>query len=137
MGQVAGLNAAGGAARTRLAHIPHVLQMFPEVAWAGITEEQAVATRHDVITGVFDLAYNARAIALGAREGIVKVVAERELGEVLGVHVAGPGAAEIANIAAALMQAEVSLHDLAAMTFWHPSMGEGLVEAARRALSRT
>ncbi|MCA9822056.1 MAG: NAD(P)/FAD-dependent oxidoreductase [Dehalococcoidia bacterium] len=136
MGEVAGLNAAGGTARTRLAHIPHVLQMFPEVAWIGLTEEQAVAGHRDVVTGVFDLAYNARAIALGAREGIVKVVAERELGEVLGVHVAGPGAAEIANIAAAVMQAEVSLHDLAAMTFWHPSMGESLAEAARRALAR-
>ncbi|MGE0569855.1 MAG: NAD(P)/FAD-dependent oxidoreductase [Dehalococcoidia bacterium] len=137
MGQVAGLNAAGGAARTRLAHIPHVLQMFPEVAWIGLTEEQAIAAHRDVVTGVFDLAYNARAIALGAREGIVKVVADRQLGEVLGVHAAGPGAAETAHIAAAVRQAERALHERAAMTGWHPSMGEGLVEAARRTLALT
>lgn len=135
MGEVAGINASGGAARTRLARIPHVLQMFPEVGWIGLTEEAARAQGHQVVAGAFDLAFNARAMTMGAREGIVKVVAERELGEVLGVHVAGPGAAEIANIAAAVMQAEVSLHDLAAMTFWHPSMGEGLVEAARRAIA--
>lgn len=135
MGHVAGTNAARGALRTRLDRIPHVLQMFPEVGWIGLTEEQAREGGRDVVSGTFDLAYNARAVTLGAREGIVKVVASRDLGEVLGVHLAGPGATEIANIAAAVMQAEISLHDLAALTFWHPSMGEGLVEAARRAVA--
>lgn len=135
MGQVAGMNATGGAARTRLGRIPHVLQMFPEVGWVGLTEDDARARGYEVVAGSFDLSYNARAIALGAREGIVKVVAERELGEVLGVHVAGPGAAEIANIAATVMQAEIAIHDLAAMTFWHPSMAEGLAEAAGRAVA--
>ncbi len=134
MGEVAGRNAAGGNARTRLDRIPHVLHTLPEIGWVGLTEAQAKAAGRSVVSGVFDLSFNARAIALGAREGLVKVVADRELGEVLGVHVAGPGAAEIINIAATVMQSEVTLADLAAMTAWHPSMAEGLVEAARRAL---
>ena len=80
------------------------------------------------------MAFNARAIALGARQGLVKVIAERDLGEILGVHAVGPGAGEIIAVAAAAMQAEVTLQDLAGMVPWHPSVTEALVEAARRAL---
>jgi dihydrolipoamide dehydrogenase len=133
MGEVAGTNATGGHARARLNRVPHVLHTVPEIGWIGLTESAAKEMGHDVIAGVFDLSYNARAVALGAREGVVKVVAERELGEVLGVHAVGPGVAEIINIAATVMQAEATIHDLAAMTYWHPSLAEGLVEAARRA----
>lgn len=134
MGEVAGTNAAGGNARARLARVPHMLHTVPEIGWIGLTEAEARARGYDVARGVFDLSYNARAISLGAREGVVKVVTERELGEILGVHVVGPGVSEIINIAATLMAVEATVHDLAAMTYWHPSFAEGLVEAARRSV---
>lgn len=134
MGEVAGANAVGGEARTRLGVTPHLLHTTPEIAWVGLDEARARAAGHDVTVGLADLAFNARAITLGARQGVVKVVAERELGEVLGVHAVGPGAGEMIAVAAAAMQAEVSLHDLATLVPWHPSMTEGLVEAAARAL---
>ncbi len=135
MGEVAGTNATGGGAATRLSAVPRLLHGIPEIAWVGKSEEAARADGHDVVAGVFDLSFNARAIALGARSGIVKVIAERELGEILGVHVVGPGAGEMIAAASGLMQAEATLHDLAAMVAWHPSMTEGLIEAARRALA--
>lgn len=135
MGEVAGENAAGGDAATRLGRIPHLLHTVPECGWVGMTEAAALAAGHDVVTGMFDLAYNARAVTLGAREGLVKVVADRLLGEILGVHVTGPGAAEIVNLAAFAMQAELRVDDLAAFVAWHPSMAEGLAEAARRTLA--
>lgn len=134
MGEVAGENAAGGAAVTRLGSLPRVVHGPTEIAWTGVTEEAARGRGYEVITGVFDLSFNARAIALGARTGIVKVIAERELGAILGVHVVGPGAGEMVAVASALMQAEATVHDLAAMVAWHPGMAEGLVEAAKRAL---
>jgi dihydrolipoamide dehydrogenase len=133
MGEVAATNAAGGHALSRLNALPHVLHTIPEIGWIGRTEEQARTHGYDVRCGVFDLSYGARAITLGARRGLVKVVADRELGEVLGVHVVGPGASEMLAAAASVMQAETTVHDLASMVFWHPSMAEGLVEAARRA----
>jgi len=133
MGEVAGLNAAGGEAHTMLHRAPHHLHTVPEVAWIGLTEEQAAAEGYDVSSGVVDLAYNARAITLGAREGVVKVVASRETGEVLGVHTAGPGAAEMLAVAATVVQAELPVDVLAGLVFWHPSIAEALVEAARRA----
>ena len=135
MGEVAGTNAAGGEARSRLGRLPHLLHTVPETGWIGLTEDAARAEGYDVATGLADLSYNARALALGAREGLVKGVADRELGEILGVHVAGPGASEVLAAAAVAMQAEIGLADLAALVPWHPSVAEGLVEAARRALS--
>jgi dihydrolipoamide dehydrogenase len=119
---------------TRLSRLPHLLHTVPEIGWIGLSEEQARQDGYDVTSGTFDLAFNARAVTLGARQGLVKVVAERRAGEVLGVHAAGPEAGELLAVATAVIQAETSLADLASLTAWHPSVTEGLVEAARRAL---
>lgn len=135
MGEAAATNATGGHAATRLNAIPRLLHTVPGIAWIGMTEEAARAAGYDLAVGVFDLSFNARAITLGARTGIVKVIAERKLGEILGVHAVGPDAAEIITVAAALVQAEATIHDLAAMVAWHPSLTEGLVEAAKRAIA--
>ncbi|MGI8927118.1 MAG: dihydrolipoyl dehydrogenase family protein [Tepidiformaceae bacterium] len=135
MGEVAATNATGGSASTRLDRLPRLLHTFPETGWVGISAAGARARGLDVATGTADLSYNARAVSLGARKGIVRVVVERSLGEVVGVHVCGPEAGEIIAVAAALMQSEVPVADLAAMVHWHPAVAEGLAEAARRALS--
>lgn len=134
MGEVAGANAAGGQAVTRLARLPRLVHTYPEVGWVGLTEAAAREAGHTVAIGAADVAYNARAVALGAKTGAVKVIADRDLGEVLGVHAVGPEAAEVIAVAAALMQAEVPLAEVAAMSLWHPSLVESLAEAARRAL---
>ncbi|MEP7214951.1 MAG: NAD(P)/FAD-dependent oxidoreductase [Anaerolineaceae bacterium] len=133
MGEVAGSNASGEAVTTRLSGLPRVIRGLHEIAWVGRSEDAARAEGFEVVTGVVDLSFNARAVALGARTGIVKVVAERELGQILGVHAVGPVASEVVSVAAGLIQAEATVHDLAAMVAWHPSMTEGLIEAARRA----
>ena len=134
MGEVAAINATGGTAATRLGGIPRLLHTTPEIGWVGIGEEAARDQGYSVAAGTFDLSFNARAVTLGARTGVVKVVAERQLGEILGVQVVGPGAAELLNLVALAMQAEVSVHDLASLTAWHPTLSEGLVQAARRAV---
>ncbi|MCC7363807.1 MAG: NAD(P)/FAD-dependent oxidoreductase [Dehalococcoidia bacterium] len=134
MGEVAGANAAGGDERTALKYVPHLLHTVPEVAWIGLTEERARAQGRDIATGTFDLGYNARAITLGAREGLVKVVVDRATGELAGVHAAGPDAAELLAVAATVMQAEIPAENLASLVAWHPSIAEGLVEAVRRTL---
>jgi dihydrolipoamide dehydrogenase len=136
MGEVAGANAVGREARTRLHALPYLLHTTPEIGWVGRTEAEARAAGYQVRVGLADLAANPRAVAMGARQGAVKVMAGTELGEILGVQVIGPGSGEIISVAAALMQAEVSIQDLAALVAWHPSMTESLVEAARRAIRR-
>jgi dihydrolipoamide dehydrogenase len=135
MGEVAARNATGGSTTTRLGAVPRLLHTVPGIAWVGMTEDAARSAGYDPVAGVFDMSYNARAVTLGARRGVVKVIADRKLGEILGVHVVGPEAAEIISVAAALMQSEAPVEDLAAMVAWHPGVSEGLVEAARRACS--
>lgn len=132
-GAVAGENACGGNAVARPDRIPRVLQVVPGIGWVGATEQEAAASGEQVVSGVFDLSFNAKAVTLGAREGVVKIIASRSLGEILGVHAVGPGTAEILNVAAFAMQAEIPLDDLASFVAWHPSLSEGLVQAAARA----
>jgi dihydrolipoamide dehydrogenase len=96
-----------------------------------LTEDAARSDGNDVAAGRSDLAFNARAVALGGRGGLLKLVADRASGEILGVHAAGPGAGEIVAVAALAMQSELLVTDLAAMVQWHPAMAESLAEAAR------
>lgn len=134
MGEVAGINATGGEARTRLGALPALLHTIPTAGWIGLTEQEARRRGYDVRTGIGDLSTNARAVALGAREGLIKVVTEAELGEVLGVHTLGPGVEEVLAAAALAMQAELTVQDVASTVHWHPSIAESLAQAARRAL---
>ncbi len=134
MGEVAATNATGGETRTRLGALPHLLHTLPEIGWIGLSEERAHTAGHDVRSGVVDLSFNARAVSLGARTGLIKLVTEPASGEILGVHIVGPGAEEVLAAAAVAMHAEVTANDLAATSFWHPSIAESLAEAARRTL---
>ena len=134
MGTVAGITAAGGDARTSVHALPHVLHTSPGIGWVGMSEVDARAAGHDVAVGVVDLSWSARAITLGGRGGAVKLVADRRLGAVLGVHVVGPDVAEVLAVAAQAVAAELTIDDVAATVHWHPSAAEAIADAARDAL---
>jgi dihydrolipoamide dehydrogenase len=134
-GRVAGANAAGDDERVagiRADSLPRVLHGVPGLAWVGLGEEAATRAGWDVAVAMLDLGPSARATVLGGREGVLKLVADRGLGQVLGVQVIGPEVAEIIAVAAFAIQAELTVDDLAASAQWHPSAAESLVEAARR-----
>jgi dihydrolipoamide dehydrogenase len=61
-------------------------------------------------------------------------VADGQHGEILGVHVLGRGACELIGQAALAVELETTVHELAALLPWHPSLSEALVEAARQTL---
>lgn len=130
-GAVAGTVAAGGSARTQLRVMPHVLHTLPGIGWVGVGEVAARSSGADVAIAIVDLATNGRAIAMGGRDGYLKLVADASTGELLGVHVVGPDAGELVAVAATTMQAELTVAELAAMVPWHPSLTESLVDAAR------
>jgi len=135
-GEVAAENACGGRAVTRPDRIPRLLNLTPAIGWVGTGEEALREAGTDVVSGVFDLSFAAKAVTLGARQGVVKLVASRSIGEILGVQAIGPEAAEVLNLAALAMQAEVPVDELAAFVAWHPSMGEALATAASRAAAK-
>jgi dihydrolipoamide dehydrogenase len=132
MGGVAGVVAAGGTAHTRLAVMPHVLHTLPGIGWIGHTEDAARRSGAEVGVAIVDLATNARAVAMGGRDGFLKLIADTATGELLGVHVVGPDSTEIVAVAATAMQAELTVADLAATVPWHPSLTESLADAARQ-----
>lgn len=134
MGHVAGENATGAESHVPNTPLPRLLHTQPQIGWVGLSEARARDAGHAVCTGVVDLGYSPRALVLGHPLGAVKLVADRTLGEILGVHVVGPEASEILAAAVTAIQAELTLDDLAAVSHWHPSIAESLSEAARRAL---
>ena len=69
-------------------------------------------------------------------KGMVKVVAEAKYGQVLGVHIIGPGAMELIGEGALAVEMEASLDELAVSMRYHPTFSESQVDAAREALGR-
>jgi dihydrolipoamide dehydrogenase len=110
--------------------LPWFLFTWPEVAWVGLTEEQAVVRGLEVAVGRAPLVINPYAIILGETGGIVKIVAERRYGKILGVHMMMPGAADLINAAAVAMLSEATVRELQRLAPAHPSLGEALVDAA-------
>ena len=137
MGEIAAENAIQGNHRaTRLETnssasiytIPSAIYTVPEVAMVGLTEEQA-KEKYDVSVGKFAFSGNGRALASGESAGFVKVIADKKYGEILGVHIVGPSAAEIINEAATLMKMEITVDEVIKTIHGHPTYSEALFEA--------
>ena len=133
-GIVAVENILGGSAQVDYHKIPACVYSFPEIAVVGLTEEAARERGHDVQTGTFPFAANGKALAEGERDGFVKIVADRQYGEILGVHIVGPYATDLIAEAANALQLEATLSDLAQTIHPHPTLSEALMEAAHAGL---
>ncbi len=110
--------------------IPWVIYTWPEIAWAGITEQAAKAADHNVRTGSFPFLASGRARAMGAVEGFVKIVADADSDRILGVHIIGANASELIAEAVAVMEFGGSAEDIARTVHAHPTMAEAMHEAA-------
>ena len=73
---------------------------------------------------------------ISENEGIVEVVADKQYGEVLGVHFIGTAASEMAGQAVLAIQMEATVEELSRASFPHPTLSESLAEAARDALGK-
>jgi dihydrolipoamide dehydrogenase len=114
--------------------VPAATFTHPEVASVGLTEAKANEAGHDVVVGRFPFSALGRAQTYGSTEGLVKVVADRRYGEVLGVHIIGPSASDLIPEAVLAMQLEATLGDIADTIHAHPTLGESTMEAAMVAL---
>ena len=133
MGETAAINAMGGNAEAKLEYVPGCIYTMPEVGSVGLTEEKA-REKYEVSIGKFPFAANGRALASGEATGFVKIITEKKYGEVLGVHIIGPAAAEMINEAAALMESQVTAHEIAEIIHGHPTFSEAFMEAAADSL---
>ena len=106
----------------------------PQVACVGLTAREAKEAGHEVLVGTAPLSMNPFGMITAQNEGIVEVVAEKQYGEVLGIHIIGEGACEMAAQAVLALDLEVSLEELARAAYPHPTLSESVAEAARECL---
>ena len=117
--------------------IPWVIYTSPEIAWVGRTEQQLKADGVKYKAGSFPFLANGRARALGDTTGMVKMLADAETDEILGVHIVGPMASELISEAVVAMEFKASSEDIARICHAHPSLSEATKEAALAVDKRT
>ena len=125
---------AGKAGRVNYDTIPWVIYTAPEVAAVGLTEAEAKEKGHEVSVGAFPFQANGRAVAGAHADGLAKVIADKETDRVLGAQILSANASELIAEAVLLMEFDGSAEDLARTIHAHPTMSEGLREAAHMAM---
>lgn len=110
--------------------VPWVIYTHPEIAWVGQTEDQLKSKGQSYRTGSFPFAATGRALAMGDKTGLVKIISDAESDRVLGVHILGPQASELIAEAVVLMEFAGSSEDLARIIHAHPTLSEAIHEAA-------
>ena len=136
MGEVAAANAMGYKETIKLDSVPNCIYTTPEIGTVGLTEEEA-RRKCDISIGKFLFGANGRALASGGKIGFVKVIADRIYGEILGVHILGPGAAEMINEAAVLMDMQITVHEASQIIHGHPTFSEAFMEACADCIGKS
>ena len=131
---------AGKPAHIHFDTVPWVVYTEPEIAWVGKTEQELQAAGSDYKAGSFPFAANGRALAGGHPGGLVKMLADAETDEILGVHILGANASELISECVVAMEFQGSSEDLARIVHAHPTLSEAVHEAAlhvdKRAIHR-
>ncbi|HAA15154.1 MAG TPA: dihydrolipoyl dehydrogenase [Cytophagales bacterium] len=110
--------------------IPGVVYTWPEVASVGYTEEQLKEQGRAYKVGSFPFKASGRARASMDTDGQVKVLADKETDEILGVHMIGPRTADMIAEAVVAMEFRASAEDVSRMSHAHPTFTESFKEAA-------
>jgi dihydrolipoamide dehydrogenase len=122
--------AAGHATPINYDLVPNCTFCHPEVASVGLTEAGARERGMDVITSKFPFAAVSKATILGENEGFIKLVSDKKYKQILGVHMVGPYVTELIAEAMALIGLEATADDLSHLIHPHPTVSEGIMEAA-------
>ena len=110
--------------------VPNVIYTHPEIAWVGRNEQELTSEGEAIATGSFSFGASGRALAANDAEGMVKIVADADSDQILGVHVIGPQASELIGQAVVAMEFSASAEDLGLTMFAHPTLSEAVHEAA-------
>ncbi|MCV2503630.1 MAG: dihydrolipoyl dehydrogenase [Neisseriaceae bacterium] len=110
--------------------MPSILYTTPEIAWVGKTEEQLKEAGVKYKKGTSSFAPNGRALAMGAAQGTVKVLADEKTDRILGVHMIGPMVSELLAEAVEALEFSASSEDIARIVHAHPTLSEVIHEAS-------
>ena len=110
--------------------VPWATYCHPELAGVGLTEHQAKERGYAVKTAKFPFPALGKAGILRTNSGFFKIVSEERYGEILGVHIIGPHATDLISEACVALGLESTAADLAHIVHPHPTLSEGILEAA-------
>jgi dihydrolipoamide dehydrogenase len=116
--------------------VPGCTYCDPEVGSIGLTEREARERGLDIQVGVFPFLPMAKANIVGEPHGFIKIVAEKQYGEILGIHILGPKATELVASSVALLAGEMTVDALIQTMYPHPTLNEVFPEAARAVYGR-
>ncbi len=128
---------AGQSPQIDLELVPWVIYTWPEIAWVGATEQDLKAQGRRYAIGKFPFMASGRGRTMGETDGFIKIIADAHSDAVLGVHIIGPQASELIAEAVLAMEFGASAEDIARTVHAHPTLAEGLHEAALGVDSRT
>lgn len=110
--------------------VPSVIYTHPEIAWVGKNEEELKAAGIDYNVGSFPFAASGRALAANDSDGMIKTLADAKTDRILGCHIIGASAADLLQQMVIAMEFSASAEDIGLTMFSHPSLSEGIHEAA-------
>jgi len=133
-GIAAAENASGRSNKVDYSKIPNCIFTLPEVASIGVTEKQAKEKGLRMRIGRYPFQSNGKALANGDSEGFVKVIADQELGQVVGVHILGDHATDLIGGLSVAMTLETTVEELGKTVQAHPTLMEAVAEASLDAI---
>jgi len=114
--------------------VPAVVFTAPEIAAVGLSESEARERGYETVIGKFPFTASGRALTLDDAHGLVKVVAEKGSGRILGVGIVGPWASELIGEASLALRHGMTLDEFGGAIRPHPTLSEALAEAAEAPL---
>jgi dihydrolipoamide dehydrogenase len=129
-GKVAVRNILGHPTVMQYDVIPVGIFTFPEIGRVGLTEQEATQQGMDIKVGKFRPIGLGKAHVSGETTGLMKIIVEAKTGRIVGVHLVGAHAADLIHEAAVAMQMGATAATVAETIHAHPTMPEGLMEAA-------
>ena len=129
-GEVVAENIAGRERDVEDELVPGCVFTTPQIAWVGLTEEHAKASGRPFRTSIFSLSSSGKAQAMGEARGWLKLVEDSETGRLVGAHFLGPQVSELIGGVTLAIRKGLSAADIIETIFPHPTLSEGLREAA-------
>jgi dihydrolipoamide dehydrogenase len=131
MGVIAAENIAGAETITlEYDMLPRATYCQPQIASFGYTEAQAREKGYDINVAKFPFQANGKAHGLGDYTGFVKLISDKQYGEILGAHMIGPDVTELLPELTLARLAELTPHEIARNVHAHPTLSEAIKEAA-------
>ncbi len=115
---------------------PLNMYTVPEAAQIGLTEKEIKEQELDYKISEFPMSANGKALTEGNTEGFVRILSENKYGEVLGVQIIAPNATDMIAEAAAYMEMEATIYDVAQTVHAHPTVSEVFMEAGFEAVDK-